>query len=210
MPGVRRVPRQARSLARVDRLLSAAELIIVRDGVRALTTHRLATDAGVPIGTVYQFFADKQGVIDALARSYIDGSEAIMARLRADGAGGHWSDLVETLIDAFVDRYRATPAYRLLWLGRHLGPELQRENEESNAAMAVMLAELIAANEGLGEGAAADPGLLRSCRVGIHVGEAVLRLAFTTDPTGDPTIIDEAKHLERVYLDDVVRRAGRR
>lgn len=194
----------------MERLLDAAERIIVRDGVGALSTHHIATEAGVPIGTVYQFFEDKQAVIDALARGYIEGSQSVMAGFREVEAEPHWSDLVEVLIDAFVDRYRATPAYRLLWLGQHLGPELQRENEASNAAMAQMLARIIVTTEGLAPDACADPELLRSCRVGIHVGEAVLRLAFAADPDGDPDIIAEAKHLERVYLDDVVKRAGGR
>ncbi len=204
--GVRRVPSQARSQARVGRLLDAAERIILRDGIDALSTHRIAAEAGVPIGTVYQFFADKQGVVDALARSYIEGSEQVMSRLLSAASGTHWSDLVSTVIDAFVARYRSKPAYRVLWTGPHLGAELQRENAASNDAMAAMLRELIVENEGLRDAARGDPGLLRSCRLAIHVGEAVLRLAFAEDPDGDEAVIDEVKDLERAYLEQVVRR----
>ena len=64
----RRTPRQARANATVDAILTAALQLLESDGVEHLTTNRVAERAGVSIGTVYQYFADKQEILAALAQ----------------------------------------------------------------------------------------------------------------------------------------------
>jgi Bacterial regulatory proteins, tetR family len=59
-------PSQERSRERVAAVLSAARELIAEGGLASLKTGLLAERAGVPIGTIYQFFPDKepQSVID--------------------------------------------------------------------------------------------------------------------------------------------------
>ena len=57
----RRVPSQARSRERVQRLLDTADALIGADGFGALTIPLLASSAHVPVGSIYQFFPDKVG-----------------------------------------------------------------------------------------------------------------------------------------------------
>ncbi len=199
---MRSVPRQARSQAKVARILDAAESVLLDEGFDALTSKRIAVVAGVPIGTVYQFFADKSGVVDALARRYLAEFEAVMVDLVEESSRAHWSDLVDIVFDAFADHYRARPGYVALWLGRHLSPEIQLADDANNELLALGLRAIIAGQEGLPE----DDELLRSCRVGIHLGDAMLQLAFRTTPGGDPRIMTEAKRLERLYLTEFVTR----
>src|SRR6266567_7610341 len=82
---VRREPRQARSRARVAQILAAADGILSQEGFEALTVRRIALEAGVPVGSIYQFFPDKAAVVDALAHGYIGEFDAAIARL-VDGA----------------------------------------------------------------------------------------------------------------------------
>jgi AcrR family transcriptional regulator len=49
-------------------MLEATRRILVREGPRALTTTRIAEVAGVSIGSLYQYFADKEEILAALAR----------------------------------------------------------------------------------------------------------------------------------------------
>jgi AcrR family transcriptional regulator len=66
----RRQPRQARSRDTVEVLLEAAARVFRRDGWRA-TTNRIATEAGVSVGSLYEYFPDKQALLAALAERHL-------------------------------------------------------------------------------------------------------------------------------------------
>jgi AcrR family transcriptional regulator len=64
----RRNPRQQRAESTVDALLTAASQILMRDGVDRLSTTAVAERAGVSIGSLYQYFGNKEDLLVALAR----------------------------------------------------------------------------------------------------------------------------------------------
>jgi AcrR family transcriptional regulator len=64
----RRKPRQARSLATWEAIVEAAAQILERDGAAAFNTNSVAERAGVSIGTLYQYFPDKQAILAAAAK----------------------------------------------------------------------------------------------------------------------------------------------
>lgn len=68
----RRKPTQARSLERVNRILDVSEEMFVEKGYAATTTKAIAAQAKVPIGSLYQFFPDKEAILQALAERYSD------------------------------------------------------------------------------------------------------------------------------------------
>lgn len=62
----RRTPQQRRATYTVDCILEAALLIISEEGLAELTTNAIADRAGVSIGSLYQYFPNKDAVISAL------------------------------------------------------------------------------------------------------------------------------------------------
>src|SRR5205807_6048999 len=64
---MRKSPTQARAEHTVDAILEAAAQILQSDGEEKLNTNRIAERAGFSIGTLYQYFADKEAIIAALA-----------------------------------------------------------------------------------------------------------------------------------------------
>ena len=75
----RRLPRQARSLYKVELMLEAALQLLEQGEIGALTTNAVAAKAGVSIGTLYQYFGDKQALLDALvARELGDMSKGVV------------------------------------------------------------------------------------------------------------------------------------
>jgi DNA-binding transcriptional regulator YbjK len=54
----RRRPKQRRARQTVEAVLDAVAKVLKRDGVKAVTTNRIAEVAGVSIGSVYQYFPD--------------------------------------------------------------------------------------------------------------------------------------------------------
>src|SRR5436305_8275418 len=67
---LRNAPLQARSRARLGRVLDAAEEILEHGGAEAFTTTSVARAAGVSVGSVYRFFPDKEAIVEALALRY--------------------------------------------------------------------------------------------------------------------------------------------
>ncbi|MGM4886328.1 TetR/AcrR family transcriptional regulator [Tardiphaga sp. 11_C7_N12_6] len=63
----RKIPRQARSLATVEVILDAAGLVLVDEGYEQATTNRIAERAGVSIGSLYQYFPNRESVVASVA-----------------------------------------------------------------------------------------------------------------------------------------------
>jgi AcrR family transcriptional regulator len=64
---LRKRPKQARSQVTVQAILTATTHILTEDGYDQLTTNRVAERAGVSIGSLYQYFPNKEALIFALA-----------------------------------------------------------------------------------------------------------------------------------------------
>lgn len=90
----RKLPRQARSTSLVADILEAAVRVLVREGAHRFTTARVAEAAGISIGSLYQYFPNKEAIlfrlqtsewrqtIDQLRRILGDASVAPLERLR--------------------------------------------------------------------------------------------------------------------------------
>jgi len=72
-------PRQARSAARVEAILTAAEAVFEEVGYAKATTNLVASRAQVPIPTLYRWFPDKGAIALALCERYLDDLEALYA-----------------------------------------------------------------------------------------------------------------------------------
>jgi AcrR family transcriptional regulator len=177
-------------------------------GYDALTTKEVARRAEVPIGTFYQFFPDKQGLVRALAQRNLDAFlDRVTTKLAVSSPSG-WADVVDLGIDEFVSMKRTTPGFGVVDFGEVLaapgGPALpgtQRMLDaalENNVVVAGRLRSLTADLLGL---PGAD-GTARAFLVAVEAADAVLKLAFRAHPEGDPELIAECKRLVRRYLAD--------
>jgi len=68
----RKRPRQARSAATVDAIFEAAIQVLRSDGFTGLTTTRVASRAGVSVGTMYQYFPHKDALLYAVLEDYLE------------------------------------------------------------------------------------------------------------------------------------------
>ncbi|GAP99988.1 TetR/AcrR family transcriptional regulator [Leptolyngbya sp. NIES-2104] len=66
----RKLPKQERSHFTVEAILTATTHILTEQGYDQLTTNRVAERAGVSIGSLYQYFPNKQALIFALAEHH--------------------------------------------------------------------------------------------------------------------------------------------
>lgn len=75
---MRRQPKQARSQQRVDHLLGVAAQVFEEVGYTAATTNAIAARAGMSIGSLYQFFPNKEAIMDALVERYLKELQQVM------------------------------------------------------------------------------------------------------------------------------------
>jgi AcrR family transcriptional regulator len=193
--GVARAPKQQRSRDRVERLIEAADQVLATEGYGALTVRRIAEVAGVPVGSIYQFFTDKHAIVEVLAERYMAEFASVMSRLVDEVGDDGWDDPAGRVLDAFADLFRRHAGYRAIWLDRHFTPEMVRADERNDDLMADGLRRIVVA-----QGAPDTDEVAFQCRVAVYMGGSLLRRAFRLDPAGDPALIEETKRIERLYL----------
>ncbi|MEU1226594.1 TetR/AcrR family transcriptional regulator [Streptomyces sp. NPDC005828] len=198
-PRVRRQPQQARSRARAEAVLVAADRILSQEGYEALTMRRIAEEAGVPVGSIYQFHPDKSAVVDALGRRYLEGFGTAIDGLVERAVAGELTDLVGTMVDVYTELFRSQPGGMALWAGRHLSPELARADEASNALIADGLRRII---EHLTGGAGGERAQ-RATRMVVWAANAVLHEVFKGGGEPDLETVDELKRMLHCYWEDL-------
>jgi AcrR family transcriptional regulator len=192
----RRTPIQARSRERVERILRAAEQIVVRDGIDALTTRAVARRAKVPVATLYQYFADREAIAAALIERHV---AAMDERLAADVAALETlsvRSLVETTVRAYVAGYAERPSYVVLWFHGRVGPEIVAfVRERSELLAAQMLAFATAAGILRPD---TDPLVLR---LAAEMIDAFLAVAYRDDIGGDERVLREGVEMLVGYVE---------
>ncbi len=137
----RRKPSQERSRDRVERILDATAELLAELPVDKMTTAAIAEKAGVPIGSVYQYFPNKLAVLALLARRVMEKVDLQTASLIAEDFGVlPWDQAIDRAIDATMQGYAEQPGYVQLLLSIRPTPEFGAITDESNERVAAMLA----------------------------------------------------------------------
>jgi AcrR family transcriptional regulator len=85
----RKTPRQLRSRQTRERILAAAARVFSERGYAGGTTNHIAAEAGVSVGSLYQYFPNKDALLAELMRAHVDeGTTRVAASLAAATADG--------------------------------------------------------------------------------------------------------------------------
>lgn len=106
----RKAPRQARSEATVDALLSATARILARDGYDRASTNRIAEAAGVSPGSLYQYFPGKEALVAALIDRHHTQMNEVFDRHMAALADAPLREAVEGVVRATMEAHASDPA----------------------------------------------------------------------------------------------------
>jgi AcrR family transcriptional regulator len=125
---MRKSPTQTRAAQTVDAIVEAAIQILQSDGEERLTTNRIAERAGVSIGSLYQYFADKEAIVEAIAERERNKILAVIVKSLSDvdkaNSESVVREVVRTLVNAFARRRRARRIVLMTMLRRwHHAPE---------------------------------------------------------------------------------------
>jgi AcrR family transcriptional regulator len=128
---LRRLPKQARSKQRVDRILDAAAEVFLEMGYEAATTHVIAARAETAIGSLYQFFPDKFAIFQALELRHIEQGRALGAVLFTPAmAQLPLEEFVKQMVKQCVQFFEH-PAPRAIFLQYFANPSLFRHIDNS-------------------------------------------------------------------------------
>jgi AcrR family transcriptional regulator len=178
----------------VRAIVAAAARVFAAHGWAAGTTNRIAARAGVSVGSLYEYFADKEAVLAAVLDQHVAEAEGLLAELddvprlvREPLAA-----LVGRWVAAMVALHAREPAlHRVVFEEAPIPHRVRRRITATEAATARRLAAVLRAHP---EVAVPDPGL--AAAVVVQVVEALTHWLVLHPPVG-------------VAAEDAVREIGR-
>lgn len=144
---LRRSPVQARAKERIERVLDAAEEVFVDVGYEAATTNQIAAQAGTSIGSIYEFFGNKQAVARALADRYLEELTALYTAVLVDDPRGR-DVIVAKVVDALDEFYTLHPGLGPLLRGCRGSEDLQAAGHSLQESLVEHVDNLIAVRRG--------------------------------------------------------------
>jgi AcrR family transcriptional regulator len=152
MPTARRLqprkqPKQARAVETRDRILAAAARVFARHGYAAGTTNRIAEAAGLSVGSLYQYFPNKDAILLELVTAHLnEGVAAVQALLAAEGGlPPGLDDKLRLFVHAAVSNHLGQPAlHRVLFEEAPRPRQLLKQFRAAEAWVVAAAAALLA------------------------------------------------------------------
>jgi AcrR family transcriptional regulator len=197
---LRRAPKQERGQQRVDRILDAAAQEMARVGYEATTTNAIARRAKTSVGSLYQFFPNKEAVLYALTERYVAKMRAMHARvLGEDAVRVPMEEFYDRLVDGIAEFHRSEPGFRALFYGSTTCPHLAAAAQQLHRECTGRAEQAIAARlPGL------SPEEVRLYAViNVEVIKSLMPLAEAGGETFRARMLAEAKKLMLSYMSRV-------
>lgn len=140
-----RVPQQARSRRKQEQLLDAAERLFAERGYDHVTADDIGAEAGLPVGTFYNYFASKPQVLVMIVDRH---EPAVLPTLQpivdAFEAGEDIGGAVEEAVRSIAEGKAAMPWLRRTWLRLvHASEEVAAYQHARDAAWESHIAALL-------------------------------------------------------------------
>ena len=190
----RRQPVQERSRRRVERIRAAALELLETQGVDAVTTRAIAHCADVPVATVYQFFPNRDAILQEIVTDHLDRRDAEGAAVLSALAPTSLAEVAHSIFEFHYEHLRNHPHlvnlhYTSLASGLITDPRVRRA--EFANALHVGLLHWGLLREGT------DPLVTL---VAVEMGDRLLEMAFHAGPEKDRAILTEAQQALTQYL----------
>lgn len=103
----RKKPVQQRSVRMVNTILEAAARILEKGGFDGLTTNAIAERAGISIGSLYEYFPNKEAILVEMARNMLIEDEVFMAKAIEAAVAEPGSDVVRSAVRALIGLFES-------------------------------------------------------------------------------------------------------
>lgn len=140
----RRRPTQERSRRKFDLLLSTSRELLLDVGFESFTCEEVSQRAGLPTGTLYQFFANKYVIVCELDRQ-----DAVAVREELTSFAQmiptlDWLRFLDRLIDHMAQLWSDDPSRRAVWFAVQSTPATRATAAVTERELAVEVARALA------------------------------------------------------------------
>ena len=185
---------------RFDAILTAARDLLAEGGLEGFTIDDVAMRAGIPVGSVYQFFPNKFAIVaelDAIdTAALIDDLAASAERFTL----GDWQSETNALIDLVAAHWVDDPTRRAVWLAMRSTAATRSLAAEHSRTLVTTLLPMI---QLLSPGRTLDEQVT-ICEVVVEMSQSLLHFSVS-DGKPNPATVRELKRMLRAYLRAVAR-----
>ena len=128
----------------MERILDTAEQVFAEVGFGSATTNQIAQQAGTSIGSLYEFFPNKEALARALAERYIARIAPVYDALLVDEPALDGGELINRIVESLDRYFREHPGAVPLLNGRLTSPELVAAGERLQGALVAGIDRLLA------------------------------------------------------------------
>ena len=192
MHAPRKQGRQARAKATQDAIVEAAAHILEISGRQELTTNAIAERAGVSIGSLYQYFPNKEAILAALIRNKRQVLLEQMRHASAETQAAEPAQAIEALIRAGMMHQYERPAFafEVEYVEQHL--ELADETADLAEEMAQLVLDTVRRVQ-------PDAGL-QEARDVVAITKGLINAAAMAGEPGGPDLYARARRAVLGYL----------
>ncbi|XDZ52106.1 TetR/AcrR family transcriptional regulator [Neisseriaceae bacterium CLB008] len=105
----RKLPKQARAQYMVNIILEATARILAKRGYAGTNTNLIASEAGVSVGSIYQYFPNKDALISALHERHAEQMAEIIDTVFADAQPHNLREHVSVMVHSLMAAHQCEP-----------------------------------------------------------------------------------------------------
>ena len=191
----RRSPQQARATLRREKFLGVAARLIGEAGFEAVTMTAIAEQAGASIGTLYDYFPDKETLAVALMQQYTEEMDEFWKVLLEPIAELDRGALADLLVEGALTFLEGRPAFLLLFGAFFVHPRSAAERQSLRMTFAAAVRRV--------DPRMTDERAFRCAQVLVELIKGMLAVCKQIDPEHREGVISEFKQMMRFYLTQV-------
>lgn len=140
----RKSPRQERSRRTVERILDAAARIFHEQGYAGATTNDIADEAEVSVGSLYQYFPNKDALLVALTKRHIESATTGLADLLSGLSSEADVDIIlRSVVDFLVEQHELDELHLLVMHRAPRTHEINLELERTRSQLVDLTSQLL-------------------------------------------------------------------
>jgi AcrR family transcriptional regulator len=133
-----------RSKERIQLILATALKLFHKRGIDQVTTNDIAEAAGIPIGSIYRYFQNKEEIILAIVELQVEDVTTLFEKLAADPAlpKMSWEKIIRTITDTWLQHARSNDSFAFIHFVRcskKLNGKVKRHWEKVQIAYTAIL-----------------------------------------------------------------------
>lgn len=138
-----RIPKQRRSMERKQRIMDAAMALFAEKGLKGTSSNEIAREAGVSIGTFYNYFEDKRSLFLEILEAHLDNFITGIYSLKRDGSITMKENIKSHIVKAFTVFDLHPSFHREALVMKFTDPDVRRLFAEVEKKQLVLITTLL-------------------------------------------------------------------